>query len=91
MWINTQSTKKRQLYSDLKLIEQKKKHAQERSKQWKQRNKKPILCTQCKLSMDRDMAKAQIENKRENAPICMACIMGSGRKRAKHLQNNFNF
>jgi len=80
MWINTQSTKKRQLYSDLKLIEQKKKHAQERNKVWRNRNKKPILCTQCELSMDRDTAKVQIENKRENAPICMACILGKPRK-----------
>lgn len=38
------------------------------------------ICSQCARGMDRDMAAAQIENKRENAPICMACIMGYARR-----------
>lgn len=37
-------------------------------------------CSQCKRPMDGHMAKMQKENKRENAPICMACIMGYKRK-----------
>lgn len=37
-------------------------------------------CSQCKRAMDSNMAHKQRENKRENAPICMACIMGYKRK-----------
>lgn len=37
-------------------------------------------CSQCKGNMRSDLAKLQIENNRENAPICMACIMGYKRK-----------
>lgn len=37
-------------------------------------------CSLCSGYMRGDIAKLQIENKRENAPICMACIMGYKRK-----------
>ena len=32
-------------------------------------------CTQCKGWMRSDIAKIQIENKRENAPICFKCLL----------------
>ena len=38
------------------------------------------ICSQCKLGMKKPMADEQLKNKRENAPICMACIMGIPRK-----------
>jgi hypothetical protein len=38
------------------------------------------ICSQCKRKMRKDIANAQIENKRENAPICIACILGKPRK-----------
>lgn len=43
-------------------------------------NAKPAICSQCKKAMRPDIAKIQIENKRENAPICFACIQGYKRK-----------
>jgi hypothetical protein len=39
-----------------------------------------VLCSQCKRGMKKTTADIQIENKRENAPICIACIMGIKRK-----------
>ena len=39
-----------------------------------------MICSQCKRSMRKDWGEIQIANKRENAPICMACIMGYKRK-----------
>ncbi len=39
-----------------------------------------VICSQCGRHMAKHMADQQIENKRENAPICMACIMGVPRK-----------
>lgn len=41
---------------------------------------KGATCSQCKKPMRPDIAKIQLENKRENAPICFACIMGYERK-----------
>lgn len=41
---------------------------------------KPSFCTQCKKAMRPDIARKQIENKKENAPICIPCIMGWKRK-----------
>ena len=37
---------------------------------------KPATCSKCKRGMDRKLAKTQIQNKREDAPICIPCIMG---------------
>lgn len=37
-------------------------------------------CSQCKHKMKKSTADQQIENKRENAPICVACILGNDRK-----------
>ena len=37
-------------------------------------------CTQCHRKMERRIADIQLENKRENAPICIPCIMGYKRK-----------
>ena len=55
----------------------------DRKKEWHKNNKRGFkgiwnlsYCSLCKKGMRKDLAKAQIENKRENAPICMACIMG---------------
>lgn len=39
-----------------------------------------VTCSQCKRGMRGDIAKIQIENKRENAPICAACCFGFKRK-----------
>lgn len=33
-------------------------------------------CSQCHMLMKKSIADAQIENNRENAPICLGCIMG---------------
>lgn len=46
----------------------------------KTRQLKSATCSQCKRGMDRHIAKLQKENKRENAPICMACIAGIPRR-----------
>lgn len=40
------------------------------------RVKPTVLCTQCTHKMAKDMADKQLFYGRENAPICMACIMG---------------
>lgn len=37
-------------------------------------------CTQCGQKFDGHIASEQIKNKRENAPICIPCIMGRKRK-----------
>ena len=37
-------------------------------------------CTKCQRGMDGHLAKLQIQNKREDAPICIPCIMGIKRK-----------
>ena len=37
-------------------------------------------CSMCKHMMSKATADLQIENKRENAPICVACILGKPRK-----------
>lgn len=42
--------------------------------------KKLMLCSQCQRWFDAKIGKAQIENKRENAPICIPCIMGIPRR-----------
>ena len=39
-----------------------------------------IECSQCHRKMKASIGLAQIENKRENAPICIPCIMGIPRK-----------
>lgn len=41
---------------------------------------KTAKCTQCARGMDMRIAKQQIENNRENAPICIPCIVGIARK-----------
>lgn len=38
------------------------------------------VCSQCKRKMRKDIADIQITNKRENAPICIPCIIGIPRK-----------
>ncbi len=62
----------------------------ESKKEWKKNNPrgfkgiwKLAKCSMCKRGMRKDIAVLQIENKRENAPICMACIMGYKRKDPK--------
>lgn len=44
------------------------------------KNEGTSICSQCKHLMSKHMADQQIANKRENAPICMACIMEKPRK-----------
>lgn len=38
-------------------------------------------CTKCGGKFDGHIASEQIKNKREDAPICIPCIMGRKRKR----------
>lgn len=59
----------------------------EGKKEYKKNNKRGFQgiwnlskCSQCQRGMRKDIAEIQIENKRENAPICQACIMGYTRK-----------
>lgn len=47
------------------------------------KRKEISICSQCKLAMDSHIAIQQIENKRENAPICIPCIVGIPRGRSK--------
>lgn len=56
-----------------------KKRAAAKRKSW-YLQRKPTYCSQCKKMMDKKIADLQIENKRENAPICTACICGAKRK-----------
>tara|TARA_R110000868_G_scaffold400854_1_gene675569 strand:- start:545 stop:940 length:396 start_codon:yes stop_codon:yes gene_type:complete len=64
----------------------------ERRKRAKKRNnfkffiQPTVHCSQCDRGMRKDIAKQQIENKRENAPICIPCIIGIPRKK---LTKNF--
>lgn len=51
--------------------------------------KAPAICSQCKHNMRKDIADAQIENKRENAPICMSCIMGYKRKKPEKYDKHW--
>lgn len=49
-------------------------------------------CTQCNRYMERHTANLQIKNNRPNAPICIPCIAGYGRRTLlseKELQNRF--
>lgn len=49
-------------------------------------------CTQCNRGMERHTANLQIKNNRPNAPICIPCIEGRGRRvllTEKELQNKF--
>jgi len=51
-------------------------------------------CSQCLRMMSGYVAKLQIENKRENAPICIPCIMGIPRivlKEKEHYSHNKKF
>lgn len=42
-------------------------------------------CLTCHGRMKKSTGEAQIENKRENAPICVACILGKKRNPEKAL------
>lgn len=41
---------------------------------------RPAFCTKCDGPMRPDYARKQLENKMENAPICLPCILGYKRK-----------
>lgn len=41
---------------------------------------KAAKCSKCHRGMDWKIAKLQIQNKRENAPICVPCILGIPRR-----------
>jgi len=49
-----------------------------------------INCSQCDRGMRKDIAKIQIENKRENAPICVPCILGIPRKKKEKFMKHFS-
>jgi len=44
---------------------------------------KVVECSSCKLNMKESTALEQIKNNRENAPICVACILGWTRNKEK--------
>lgn len=48
--------------------------------------RKSATCTQCKRGMDTHLAKTQKQNKRENAPICIPCILGIKRKEPNYYE-----
>lgn len=51
---------------------------------WITNNKRKIIkCSKCKRGMRNDIAQMQIDNKRENAPICVPCILEKPRKELK--------
>jgi hypothetical protein len=45
-------------------------------------------CSQCKRKMRKDIADEQIKNNRENAPICVPCIMGIKRRPMSELKKD---
>lgn len=45
-------------------------------------------CSQCHMPMKRSIADIQIENNRENAPICIGCIMGYDRTPPRKLSTD---
>jgi hypothetical protein len=65
----------------LKEYRQLKAYKKRRKEQWKTNNLRTITsCSKCHRGMRKDTADEQIKNKRENAPICIPCIMGRPRK-----------
>ena len=52
----------------------------------KSRHWKATPCSKCTRGMDSFTAKQQIENKREDAPICIPCILGKERKPLNQTQ-----
>lgn len=50
------------------------------------RKGKATPCSQCTFGMDSHMAEQQIANKRENAPICMSCILGKPRRNREQVR-----
>jgi len=47
------------------------------------KNIQTVVCSSCECKMKKSTADQQIENKRENAPICVACILGKERNHEK--------
>jgi hypothetical protein len=85
---NSYESRRRALRNAVDSQMQKNKKAQERKERFLKKNglKKSDrvgICSQCNRAMSKKMADTQIENKREMAPICMACIMGVPRKPLK--------
>jgi hypothetical protein len=69
----------------LKLKEWKKSHPRGLTKFLKK--SKTVNCSQCKRKMSESFAKLQIENKRENAPICIPCCCGYKRRPLSEVEN----
>ena len=64
--------------------------AKKRAKKGKNLYKgKPVMCPHCKRGMSAYMASEQIKNEREDAPICMACIMGYKRINIEEAREKF--
>ena len=55
-------------------------HKGTKGKQLFRKNVETCICTQCEKPMKKSLGDTQIENKRENAPICIPCCMGWKRK-----------
>ncbi len=86
---NSEHQRKKQLDFAVRDKLAKKHSAQKRLRRsWGERfHLKPATCSQCKRGMDKKIAKLQIENKRENAPICIPCIIGIKRRPLSEVVN----
>ena len=51
---------------------------------------KTAKCTQCGFGMRKDWADEQVRNGRENAPICLPCILGKKRKKRRLSERSRN-
>lgn len=69
-----------QLNIEVDRLEREKMFKKSKSTQYKNRMFATVECTQCKRKMSGKTGKEQIANKRENAPICVPCIMGIPRR-----------
>lgn len=49
-----------------------------------------LVCTQCKRGMNKKLGCEQIKNHRENAPICIPCILGIQRRPIEQVQEETN-
>lgn len=49
-----------------------------------------VVCTQCERKMSKHTGDQQVKNNRENAPICVPCILGKPRTEKPKLYQRFS-
>lgn len=76
--IDPQKAFKRELNLEVEAYDRRKKAKELHN--FKNALKQTTACSKCKRKFDKRLADAQIANKREDAPICIPCIMGVKRK-----------